>query len=232
MRMQREFDVTQVTIDHKLLRGFKIVCGRCGGEHKEAVGSSANNDGQEHVRAANKFIKSGWLIGKRNRDDRCRACVSIEAKEKINMNGKPAVFGPAPPLVPLPRVPIDIPKMQREDRRIIFEKLNDVYADESTGYGPGWTDKKVAEDLSVPRQWVETIREENFGPVRTNPEIADAINEANKVLERARELVKAVQAAKAALANALKPIEEKMGPIQALLDRTERSIAALEKSVG
>lgn len=231
MRMSREFDVTQVTIDHKLLRGFKIVCGRCGGEHKEAVGSSANNDGQEHVRAAAKFIKSGWFVGKRDRDDRCRGCAAIEAKEKEMKVA--AIYRPSPPLVPLPVAgTIDIPKMQREDRRVIFEKLNDVYADEKTGYGPGWTDRKVAEDLGVPRAWVETIREENFGPVKTNPEITDAVNEANKVLAQARELVQAVQAAKATLANVLKPIEEKMGPVQALLDRAERSIAALEKSVG
>ena len=55
-------------------------------------------------------------------------------------------------------------QMQREDRRIIISKLDEVYIDESVGYSGDWSDERVAEDLGVPRAWVSTIREENFGP--------------------------------------------------------------------
>ena len=66
----------------------------------------------------------------------------------------------------------DAPRtMQRDDRRIIFEKLNGVYLDEKRGYDPEWSDHKVATDLGVPRAWVEQVREEMFGPVNTNADI-------------------------------------------------------------
>lgn len=54
-------------------------------------------------------------------------------------------------------------EMSREDGRIIFAKLNDVYIDERVGYGPGWSDKRVAADLSVPLAWVRKVRVEHFG---------------------------------------------------------------------
>lgn len=55
-------------------------------------------------------------------------------------------------------------EMTREDRRIIFAQLEDVYVDEHTGYTPDWNDERVSKNLNCPRKWVETIREENFGP--------------------------------------------------------------------
>jgi hypothetical protein len=220
MRMSREFDATQVTVGGHLKRGFKITCGRCGGNFRVAVNASAQaHDNQESIWAARKFENEGWVIGKRGRDDRCAACVAIEVKERKAMTPVKAIIDP-------PKV------MQREDRRIIFEKLNEVYADEATGYGSGWSDKKVAEDLNIPRAWVEQIREENFGPVKTNPEIAEGINEATKALQEAKALVAAVQEFKSQTAKMVSLIDQRLGPIQAMMDKTERSIAALEKSVG
>ena len=63
--------------------------------------------------------------------------------------------------------------MQRDDRRIIFEKLNAVYLDEKRGYDNDWSDHKVAIDLGVPRSWVEQVRDEMFGPINTNGDIEE-----------------------------------------------------------
>jgi hypothetical protein len=52
--------------------------------------------------------------------------------------------------------------MQKADRRIVFNKLEDVYADD--GYKDEWTDAKVAAELGCPIEWVAKIRDENFGP--------------------------------------------------------------------
>lgn len=55
-------------------------------------------------------------------------------------------------------------EMTREDRRIIFAQLEEVYVDEHTGYSTDWNDERVSKHLNCPRKWIETIREENFGP--------------------------------------------------------------------
>ena len=55
-------------------------------------------------------------------------------------------------------------QMSRADKRIIYNKLDEVYADELTGYRGNWSDEKVAVDLGVPKIWVSSIREDTFGP--------------------------------------------------------------------
>lgn len=54
--------------------------------------------------------------------------------------------------------------LTRDDRRIIFAKLEDCYIDEKAGYAAGWNDERVAKELGVPRAWIEEVREQNFGP--------------------------------------------------------------------
>lgn len=79
-------------------------------------------------------------------------------------------------------------EMTRDDRRIVFAKLNDVYLGEHEGYSAGWTDAKVADDLGVPRAWIATIREENFGPVREN-EASVALRAELKRLQEAHDSI-------------------------------------------
>ena len=71
---------------------------------------------------------------------------------------------PAPQPAPQADPP---PAMDREDRRIITEKLDDVYGDR--GYRGSWTDTTLARDLNVPRAWVSEVREAFFGPEGSNP---------------------------------------------------------------
>jgi hypothetical protein len=59
-------------------------------------------------------------------------------------------------------------EMTRDERRLIFAKLDNVFLDEKRGYDDGWTDHRVAEDLGVPKAWVAQIRDENFGPENRN----------------------------------------------------------------
>ncbi len=70
-------------------------------------------------------------------------------------------------------------EMTREDRRIVFAKIEEVYLDETTGYIKDWNDERVAKDLNCPRKWVETIRDENFGPAHAalNPQVIALLDE-------------------------------------------------------
>lgn len=83
--------------------------------------------------------------------------------------------------------------MSRDDRRIIFAKLSDVYVDEKVGYAQGWSDHRVATDLGVPRKWVEDIRKENFGDVAINEDMEQFRREAEALLAEAREKLDAIR---------------------------------------
>lgn len=70
----------------------------------------------------------------------------------------------------------DAPReMGRDDRRIIFEKLNDTYVSEKVGYDKGWSDKRLSEDLGVPRAWVVQVRDEMFGPSHEDEAAGDML---------------------------------------------------------
>lgn len=73
-------------------------------------------------------------------------------------------------------------QMSRDDRRVIFAKLNDVYIDESKGYDGGWSDQRVAKDLGVPLAWVKEIRQENFGLESSNEDARAVVKEAKDLL--------------------------------------------------
>jgi hypothetical protein len=80
-------------------------------------------------------------------------------------------------------------EMSRDDRRVVFSKLDEVYIDESKGYGNGWSDHRVAIDLGVPRAWIATIREEMFGPDKSNAEARELVQEAKALVAEMRAFV-------------------------------------------
>lgn len=109
--------------------------------------------------------------------------------------------------------------MTREDRRIIFEKLNDVYLDEARGYAPGNSDKSVAESLGCPRAWVAQIRDENFGAARDNEDVRDLLAK----IDALREIVVAASSEFEALKARLTEVNREMVTLS-------RAAAAIEKA--
>jgi hypothetical protein len=113
----------------------------------------------------------------------------------------------------------DLPRqMSRDDRRIIFEKLNEVYVNEKVGYSDGWTDERVATDLGVPRAWVCTIRDENFGDELASESI-------RKTVQEARDLMVALTRVRGELSQEI--AKAKMDIDAA--DRLERQLAEIAK---
>lgn len=146
-----------------------ITCGKCGIQD-EIVFTGKTSLPPEAT--AKKFAFHGWVIGAGPRADRCPLCAkSIVHPKKTELTvvenvPKPHVLRDHPIAEP-PR------EMQRDHRRLIFLKLEEVYLDEYQGYDRGWSDKRVADDMGVPRAWVEKIREENFGPARDNEDVRE-----------------------------------------------------------
>ena len=108
--------------------------------------------------------------------------------------------------------------MTREDRRIVFEKLNEVYVNDKVGYGAGWTDEKVATDLGVPRAWVRLIREENFGDEVGNEDIRNQIKEAQTILAQVR-----------AIEPEMRRLESENRRLLSIADKIERALADIQK---
>ena len=140
-------------------RQYRITCSSCG--------VSAQITSRTLMRAENivgQFTTRKWMVGLTVADDLCPACVLRKRQEvqrqidRINEMPKDVVV---PIKAEQPRT------MSRDDRRIIFSKLEAVYLDEKRGYDEAWTDERVSKDLGVPRAWVATVRDENFGPVVT-----------------------------------------------------------------
>lgn len=98
-------------------------------------------------------------------------------------------------------VPEEPKKLGRDERRLVFEKLNEHYVSEATGYANGWSDKRVADELGCPRKWVEDVREEMFGPVKVN-------NDAEHFVELVGRLEQKMFEAKAQLDAAHKALGE------------------------
>jgi len=114
---------------------------------------------------ASHFRKEGWRVGAGPRAHRCPKCIAARAapanpsiiKDTKMTETKPAAAKPSPSEMP-PRV------MGKDDRRIVFAKIDEVYLGEGQGYSSNWSDEKIAKDLNVPRAWVASVREDMFGP--------------------------------------------------------------------
>ena len=196
---------------------YRVVCGACG--VTDALSPLSIGDDLARELVPRKFRERGWEIGRRDVDDRCPGCV---AKEEAKRRSKVVKLVEAAPSVDAPR------EMQREDRRIILAKLNDIYLDEQRGYDNGWSDHRVAEDLGVPRKWVETLREENFGPAGDNEglrkfaaDVKALVADLAAFSARADELTKLGNA----LADDAKRTRDALRPL-------ERQVAAIAKMTG
>lgn len=185
------------------IRGAVISCGHCGATKTLPINRIADSTPRDQEKleeqfAKKKFAAMGWLVGKKDTAHRCPGCYSaIKSRQAVkNSTNRENVVtlhpNPEPASAKSSAIGQTAREMLREDRGIILAKLVEVYGDEKTGYGDGWTDKKVSEHLGVPRAWVAKLREENFGP-EGNEEIRAVVAEAEKLLAEMRDIAGAIE---------------------------------------
>lgn len=191
----REFAETSMKYGDIWRKVAVITCRECG--LTENIGIKHGYSLLPPTAIEKKFSKKGWTVGANPQWDICPICTEKKRAMKTQLKivkepemklvetiAKAVAVSEEPPRV-----------MQREDRRIIFQKLNEVYLDEKRGYVEGWSDLRVSEDLGIPRAWVAQVRDENFGPVAANPEITEfkkgveELREIKSMLEEYRALV-------------------------------------------
>lgn len=169
------FSPCQVEYGGKQVRGLKITCAKCSHAERGRSNGDAGSDQRQFESFAVKMRKNGWTVGHLYSRHKCPAC-TVEAaralaKSKVETRLMPSRL---PENLNFPNkedtmTPETAPRqMGRDDRRIIFEKLNEVYIDDKRGYSEMWSDPLVAKDLGVPRAWVSAVRDEMFGPDTSN----------------------------------------------------------------
>ena len=161
--MDRYFALRKGTIEGRgAVSSLVIVCAKCGEEGLFQQNGFGRKPPEVAIR---HFHDLGWRVGQSASKDRCPKCATKQ-KEKPVMKLQPE-FSSQPIAAATVAVKAVLPReMSKDDRRLIFAQLNDVYTD--AGYSGDWTDQKVATVLGCPRVWVVEVREEFFGTIKDN----------------------------------------------------------------
>lgn len=199
---ERKFEPVGAIVDGHPKTVSTLTCCECGAT--ETLSIRATRTILPSVVIAKKFQARGWSVGKNEKRDICSACQD-KKKDKKMLNGTteaPRANGtlhlPVKSEIVLPVQPAPVqatgaakPRaMEKDDSRIIFGKLNEVYLDEKEGYAPGWSDQRTAADLGVPLDWVQQLRSQFFGPLATNAQQRALDTDISKVVSEAKALVK------------------------------------------
>lgn len=172
----RAFVYETVLRDGKPYTAMRVDCSEC-----EAVNYFVQSGAKRlPPEAATQYFRNhGWRVGNGPRADKCPEC----QKRKPNLK----VVSMEQPKAEPPR------EMSREDRRIVFAKVDELYLDDKSGYQPPWTDAAVARDLGVPRSWVAQVRDELFGPEGSNAEFDAFLEKAAPIITETKNLFRSAQ---------------------------------------
>ena len=183
MGAQRYQHPVSVRVESGFRSVYRFHCSKCPAFYDISANTHTGRRNAEDLRR--QMLRVGWDLGDKPEKDVCVTCIQARRKHKSKTTAEVIQMPKHVQIVSQhdgPREPT------RDERRIIFAKLQDVYIDEKTGYGSGWSDRKLAEDLGVPRAWVERIRDENFGPIPVSEDAVKQIEEAEKTLKDAQSL--------------------------------------------
>jgi hypothetical protein len=221
------FDPCQVEYGGKRAPGMRITCGRCGKSDSLHFNSlKLGVDPDKIIRR--KFAERGWFVADRSYLHRCPGCSRVAKLVATSMKD----MKPMANIVPMKADPPA--QMTREDRRVIFEKLNDVYGDEKSGYTGKWTDKSVATDLGIPWAWVSQVREEMFGSLGANAEIEATTMQAVALLSEIEIAVQKLRAlqeeGKNIQARFSAAAIESVGKLTAEAERISRNIKRIDQA--
>lgn len=211
---ERAFEFVKRTADDRAASAYRIACAKCS---TEILFHQHGDRRKSSVAVASHFRNRGWAVGSKARLDRCPDCRPTSISTAGTAMTKTAVATIKPPK-----------EMTREDRRIIFAQLNEIYIGEDKGYSSGWTDQRVATHLGVPRAWVATIRDENFGPVRDNETSTALRSELAEMWTLLREVEAKARSMSADFDKALRALNdegEKLGlSLHALTGKIDRTL--------
>lgn len=223
---QRAFQPSVEIVDGTRSLVYRLTCSSCGS--KVAPYRPADKRAVAPDIVEKKMTALGWTVGADEYGDKCSACTNrdrvaayqksfegrlqrIRELEEIERSQKcEASMSSASKYRP----------MTIADRRIIIQKLTEVYQDESKGYKQPWTDAKVADDLGCSKDWVSKIREENFGAVPDFPDLREAVDAAARNKDEVEDLAGKVTE----LNRQLSALREKVGTDAKRIEEIRKSL--------
>lgn len=220
---ERVFDRTTIKEPgNPPMPAFKFTCAKCGATDTMSLGSKGSGIAGPLVQQ--RMRTKGWEISSRASGDLCPSCATKGNKkhqksEKMESNVVNFIKAEEPPT------------MSREDRRVIFSKIDDVYLDENSGYSDGWTDQRVADDLGVPVAWVRSIRAENFGEERSNSAILKQLEEAKSALDQAKRLHDQMKADILKMSTQAQNAMAEFNKVQGQLTKSQKDLNALNHDI-
>lgn len=197
-----------------LRRHFVIRCSKC--RDSDFI-LAAPGDAAGHPTIAKKFQRAGWTVGARAGGDLCPDCTAKAPHPKIE--DLPMVKVIPTPAEPKPPTPSPAASARIAE---LYMMLDDGYDRAGQCYRPGFSDGKIAADLSLAVDFVAKRREQDFGPVRLDT-LADDLNAEYLLLVG---LIKSTRADADALARRAGEIEARLGPLGAILTKVKARLAA------
>lgn len=219
--MSRNFERSAISVPNaRNMPAYLIRCSKCGGTEKVSTNTFGGSTAAEGLAA--RFRNKGWSVSTRDGGDVCPSCQERKRPQKCEGSNVVEMSIKAVP----PR------EMSKEEQRIIFAEINDVYLDEKTGYSSGWNDKKVAEKLGVPVAWVKQVRDAHFGKEGAGEDVLAGLASLRSDFKSALTAVDAANKSLVASANATSKAIVDLSTANGLLQSLGKRIDALEKSVG
>lgn len=143
-----------------------VQCGYCGAE-APVLKTGKSLRPPELVRQV--AVNNGWQWAKSGKHA-CPKCLKKFKAKKMAASNSNA-----------PR------EMQPSDKRAIFREVDANYDDVNQRYLGAATDQEIAKKIGVPRKWVETVREADFGPSGVNEEMHKVASVLGELTSRTRE---------------------------------------------
>ncbi len=177
------YDVVMVRTASGTRRVARLWCAECGETLDLTLSTSHHADD-----VVKRAVAKGWTCDK-NRASRtlCPECKVRPVRKKPQPAAKPI---PTKVRKENPVTTTPVRAATPDERMRIRHKLDEVFDDAKGMYLDGYTDQRVAEELTLPRKMIERIREAAYGPVRTAPEIEDLRTDLATLTAKAAELTK------------------------------------------
>lgn len=166
-KRRREFEVARLQDgEGKSTFAARITCAECG--------SYSDHPGRGNVDNEVFFERHGWLVGRGPDRDRCPNCRRKAATFRKSVVELAEIKTRVEDMTDIkPQASREASReMSREDGRLLSRAIEDHWDDTAACYKIGWSDQRIAGDMSVAVDWVKAIRERDFGGTGDEPGLA------------------------------------------------------------
>lgn len=176
------FELTRKVVDGTIITSSEFTCAGCGSTLTKPLSKSGLIPEHEAKRAR----AEGWEADAfKASATRCPKCLKPPKNDPLADIKRLQNKEPKMTIQPAAVATIDPAKRDPnpQQRLAIRNKLDAQFDDAKGRYLNGYSDHRVAAELDLPRVFVEKIREAAYGPIKENPDLAQAMAEVASIRE-------------------------------------------------